>query len=453
MVKHCSTRAGIRTAHRLTWALAAVATAGSRAASGQVAPPAADPPVAAAVSPAVAAIQADLDRKQYGPAVRAAIKLLAARGDAAGGFSRFQVTMLKGDGLLGQRSFVAAKAAYKDAARATTDPHEQALSTWTLELLRRSKGTTYVPHVNAAAAATVPLDLLSTDGRRAAFGALLDDQLSALEPQVKLASGAASLRQIFPVVQQVQSLTELDEIANATDARTSAVAGPLLDHARTLMANALKGMWTRISDIHSAAVQPVTSSAGTATVNGQPVQQTATGMNGLTAGDVTELRQMIDTSNKIHDAATTFMPLAHGGADKDWGAILNDATRVAGRASDVLNANYSSSSVTTQYPDDGGGYGTTGIGLGGYGTNSTYYPPGGNGTSNGTFPGNTVTTRPTSGGGVGAAPPVGTAPARPAPVATPQPPAAATPPSTPPPPTVREPVPTPIRPRGRTDGY
>ncbi len=125
------------------------------------------------------------------------------------------------------------------------------------------------------------------------------------------------------------------------------------------------------------------------------------------------------------------MPLAAGGAAKDWGAVQNDATRVAGRAADVLNANYASTSVATQYPDDGAGVGTgvnTGITASGYGTNSTYYPPGGNGTSNGTFPNTAVnpngtvrTTTPVTGG---------TTPSHPGLTPTPNPPAV-TPPAKP----------------------
>ena len=374
---------------------AATADRDGRPGPGRAAPP---PP------PAVAEIEIDLQQKQYGPAIRAANKALGLRGPAADGISRFQVLMLRGDGQFASRAIPAARASYHDALLATHDPHEQAVARWTIELVRRARGTTYVPHATAGIAAPAPIDLRDPDGRRAAFSALLDDELSAIGPQVKQAAAAANLPAILPVVQQVQSLMELDQIANGSDARTAATAGALLDHARTLMATALKGMWTRVNDIHTAAVQPVTGTGGTVLVNGQPVEQTVNGVNGLTTQNQAELRDTIATANRIRDAAATFASAAAtGGTTQDWGTVENDATRVAGRAGDVLNANYSSTSVSTQYPDGYGntGLGVTGTGFGGYAGSSTYYPPGATGGVNGTFPNGTTsgqTNGPTYGG-------------------------------------------------------
>ena len=401
MALHTSARNGTVAGRHLLWAAtAAAALTLVPLAQGQVAPAAPNPPAVAAAPPpqavapkpvtppAVVEIQNDLAQKQYAAAIRGASKLLALRGDAAAGFSRFQVTMLKGDAQAGAHALSAAKATYHDALRETRDPTEQALATWTAELFRRARGTAYVPHVAGAGAAAnnVPLDLTDPDGRRAAFAALLDDELSVMGPQLKQAAGSPSLPQILPVVKRVQSLTELDQIANGSDARTSVTAAGLLDHARNLMSNALKGMWTRTGDIYSAATQTVTGGGTAAFINGQPVQQTVTGQNGLTGSDANELRAMVDTCGNIRDAANVFAPLAHGGDDKGWGAILNDANRVAGRAKDVLNANYSAPTVSTQYPGD-----TTGIGggIGGLGVNSNvYYPPGTGGNVYGGFPTN-----------------------------------------------------------------
>ena len=431
MRRHTTSRSSGWTRQRAVWAAAGASLAWAALATGQVAQPPPAPPAGAVASPEVEEIQQELDQKQYAAAVRAASKLLTLRGDAAAGFSRFQVMMLKGDGQVGTHALAAARTTYHDALRETQDPHEQALASWTVELLRRARGTNYVPHVAGPAAVNNngPIDLTDPQNRKSAFAALLEDELSAMGPALKQASGTASLPQILPVVKQVQSLAELDEIANGSDARTAATAGTLLDHARNLMANALKGMWTRISDISASATQVVSNTGPGGFVNGQAVQQTTTTQNGLTGNDANELRAMIDTCGKIHDAATVFMPLAHGGDDKAWGAILNDATRVAGRAADVLNGNYSSTSTT--YPDDANANTTTILPTNGYGNNNTYYPPGGTGGYNGTYPGNNGTTSPRTnapssipnpGGG-------GTKPVPP----TPPPPTPPTPPAQPPP--------------------
>ncbi len=432
MAQHTSDR-GPNTVRTLRLILAVgPVLAGAALARGQAtaAPPAPVPsaaaaaPVLAPTPPAVEQIEADLDQKQYGAAVRDANKLLAVHAGPDAGYSRFQVTMLKGDALIGNHAVTAGKAAYRDALHETHDPHEVALATWTTELFRRAKGTTYVPHVTGAAAAgggNAPIDLVDRDSRKAGFAALLEDELSVLGPDLKQAAATQSLVQIMPAVKRVQALAELDGIANGSDARTAALAGGLLEHARNLMSNALKGMWTRIGDISTAATAPVTQTA-TAFVNGLPTQQATTGQTGLSSADANELRGMIDTCHKILEAADTFAPLSSGTADKDWGAIQNDAGRVGGRARDVLNANYSSTSTSTQYPTDGGyngGYtgGTTVNGT----TGNGYYPTGGTG-QNGTFPNNNggVPTSPqTSPGGTVPTPSTGTTPATPTPPTTP----------------------------------
>ena len=380
-------------------AAAALAIAGlAAAAHGQVAPAPAAPPPAGPVAPAapvtppaVSDLMGMLDRKEYPAAAKAASKLLAQRPDGPNGYSRFQVTMLKGDALAGTRAMGLARGVYQTAQRETRDPHERALAYWTVELFAKAKGTNYVPRMTAANNGG-PIDLVDRDSRKVAFAALLDDEMSRLAPDLKRANRSTALPDIFPAVQRVQMLTELDEVANGSDAKTSAVSGALLERARTLMSTALKGMWTRISDIHASATQQVTSSVGATYANGQPFNQTVTSQNGLTTQDRQELQGMIDTCGKIREAAETFMPLSNGGADKDWGAILNDATRVAGRASDVLQGNYSGTTV-----DNSGAYGTNGYAPGGYGGGyggGGYYGPAGGGyTGPGTGP------TPVNGGG------------------------------------------------------
>ena len=383
MARHTSAR--LLSPARLKLTAAAAVLAVAPAAFGQVAPTPAVPPPPPAAAPAAAPvpqsvtdIQQLIDAKDYAGAVKAAAKLLGQHGPATAGVSRFQVTMLKGDAQAGAKQMAAARAVYLSAVRETRDPHEKALATWTAELFRRAKGTNYVPHQTGAGNGAnngTPIDLIDRDSRKLAFAALLDDELSVLGPKVKTASRTASLVPILPVVQQVQSLAELDQVANGTEDRTDAVAGPLVEHARTLMASALKGMWTRISDIHTSATALTTNTVGTVIVNGFPTQQTTQTQNGLTANDQSELRGMIDTCNKIKDAAETFMPLsaAGGTAAKDWGAVQNDAVRVAGRAHDVLFANYSGSVVSDTGDGSNGGYNNGG----GYGTGTNGYYPGG----------------------------------------------------------------------------
>jgi hypothetical protein len=335
-------------------------------------------PTAAPGSPSMDALQNDLDQKQYPAAVRTASKLLALRGPAAEGLSRFRITMLKGEAQVGMRAMSAAANTFKSALKETKDPHEKALAKWTGELFARAKGTVYVPKtIGAGLDQTAPIDLMDRDNRKAAFGAMLDDDLSALSPKLKSAVVSQNILQIWPVLEQVVSLDQLDVIANGNDDKTTTIASSLLDHSRNLLSNALKGMWARVGDIDNHA-NYVTNTPTTVVINGQYVTQNVSQKNGLTQSNKNELNSTIATCLKIHDAAEVFLPLAK--SDKDWGAILNDADRVAGRASDVLNADYGSATSNTTY--DNGAGSLTGLPAG------TQQPQ---------FPGNTTTTpqRPT----------------------------------------------------------
>jgi hypothetical protein len=218
---------------------------------------------------------------------------------------------------------------------------------------------------------TAPINLMDHDKRKDAFGAMLDDDLSKLSPDLKAAAVSQSLPQIFPVLEKVESLDQLDVIANGNDDKTAEAANALLDHSRNLLANALKSMWSRVSDIENHA-NIVTNTPNTLLVNGQYVTENISRKNGLSDANRTELKNDIATCSKIHDAAEVFIPMAK--TDKDWPAILSDADRVAGRASDILNADYGQ--TTSQ--ENPGGYNSgsyTGQPLGGTGIPTTPVTP------------------------------------------------------------------------------
>jgi len=320
------------------------------------APPATQP--SADVVTMVTDIQANIDTKQFPAAVKAAAKVLALHGPAAVGVDRFQVTMLKGYAQAGMKSMSTAVITFKSAIKETKDPREIALAKWTAELFRTAGSITYVPKsVGAGGQKRGPFDLLDADQRKDAFAALLDDDLALLDPKVKEATISQKLPEIFPVLQQVVDLDQLDQIANGDDDKTTTLASGLLDHARNLLTNALKSDWARVGDIDAHA--NITTTVPTQVViNNSLVTQTTTRKNGLSDSNRTELNNIISVCQKIHDAAESFLPLSK--SDKDWSTIISDADRVASRASDVLNADYGGTTSSGSTVNDGGG----GIGLG-----------------------------------------------------------------------------------------
>jgi hypothetical protein len=281
-----------------------------------------------------------LDDHQYTAAIKLASKLLLLKGKAAEGQNRYELTMLKGEGQLGAKTISLAISTFESAVKETTDPHEIAVAQWTAELVRRSSGMKYTPKTTPAGGIKpAPIDLLDRAQRPAAFSAMFDDEMAVLQPKIDSAKTARNLPQVYPVLDKLGKLKQLDIIANGNDDKTAKNSAALLDHARELMSSALKGMWTRVNDIEHAANQTTTIQQ-TVMINGNPFTQNITRKNGLSPANQQELKDDIDTCNKIQQAANDLSQLAKN--DKDWAPVMNDADRVSGKAKDVMNADYGS---------------------------------------------------------------------------------------------------------------
>jgi hypothetical protein len=286
-------------------------------------------------------VKAALDRKDYSTTVKLASRLLGLHGNAAAGLNRYELFTLKGEGHFGLHAVPMAIEAYNYALKETTDPHEIAEAKATILLFKRASGSNYVPKTTPPGGTKPPpIDLLDRTQRKAAFAALLDDELTPIQPKIKSASSASSLTVIFPVLQQVEDLVALDRLANDNDDKTKQISGDLVEHARTLITTALKGMWSRVDDIDKAANTKTTTSIQVpVTTSGLYVTKQTVHKAGLSQSNKSELQNIISTCDKIQPAAQAFMQSA-GNEDKDWAAITADATRVGSRAKDVLNADY-----------------------------------------------------------------------------------------------------------------
>jgi uncharacterized phage infection (PIP) family protein YhgE len=322
------------------------------------------PVLAAGASPAsqpsADTVQGLIDARQYQAAVKTASKLLAMHGPAAADLDRFDLTMLKGYAQAGMHSNSSAVMTFRAAEKETKDPNQLALAKWTSELFHTAGSSTFKPKTAPLGAPKPgPFDLLNSDKRKQAFGALLDDNLTLLDPKLKAATISQNLNQIWPVLQQVMDLDNLDVIANGNDDKTQQLASSLLDHSRNLLSNALKEDWARVSDIDTHA--NITNTVPTQLyVNNTLVTQTITKKNGLSDNNKSELNNIIQTCQKIHDAANAFMSLAK--SDSGWTTILSDSDRVASRASDVLNADYGQAVSSSSSTDSGfSGYQQTGV--------------------------------------------------------------------------------------------
>ncbi len=280
-------------------------------------------------------------------------KLLSLRDSAAQGLDPYQLYMLKGESYIGLKMTAPAIEAFSAAAKATSDPHELAFAKCTVLLLKNSNATTYVPKTAPAGGVKPgPIPLNDPAQRAAAFSALLDDQLAALQPKIDAASKSPQIPPIYPVVQQLADLKNLDLVANGNDDRTIKISTALLEHAHNMIVAALKGMWAREDEINKNAnqttvntqINPLVNNTVPGAGNITTVQQA-----GLSDDNRNELKDMIDLCGKIHDAADTLMAMSSADKDKEWAAVISDAGRIASRANDMLNF-VASPVYTSAYP-------------------------------------------------------------------------------------------------------
>src|SRR5271170_1848947 len=220
----------------------------------------ADPPTTApapaATQPSTDAIDQLLQTHQYAAALRMTNKLLSLGDSAAQGLDPYQLFSRKGEAYIGLKSTDAAIGTFTAAAKATSDPQELAVAKCTVLLLKSSSPTAYVPKTAPAGGVKPgPIPLNDPLQRPAAFTALLDDQLSALQPKIDDAAKSPQLPPIYPVLQQLDGMKDLDLVANGNTDRTVKLSAGLLDHAHNMIVAALKGMWARLDEINNIANQ------------------------------------------------------------------------------------------------------------------------------------------------------------------------------------------------------
>jgi hypothetical protein len=312
----------------------------ARAAGAPTTAPAATP---APPAPTIDEVQSALSQKDYQTAIKLASKLLALHGPAAQGLNRYQLLMAKAEAQVGMKTVSSASLTFRAAAKETGDLREKGLAQWTGELLHRAGSTTYTPKQGAITGEKRgPFDLTDLDQRKDALAALLDEYLTAIAPDVKTATRSQKLPEILPVLKRIADLNLLDIVVNGSDDKTAGLGNELLDHARTLLTTALKTDWARLNDIdaHASATTTVPVQQ---IVNGQSVTQNVTRANGLSNSNRQEISNIIEVCGKIHDAADSFAQYAKD--EKDWAVIISDTDRVLGKASDILNTNYSANAT------------------------------------------------------------------------------------------------------------
>jgi hypothetical protein len=259
-----------------------------------------------------------------------ATRVLQLKGDAAKGYNRAKVQMLKGEAQLHLKQVSPALDAFAAAAKEATDPKDAALATATDMLVRKSPGLKYTVRPRGGGKPEV-LDILDEAGRKQALAALYAEEAAAAAPKLKAAESAKLLPVIIDALKALTHLGALEQAANGTDEKTAASAKELGTHAQALMNEAVQSI--------ANDVQKIGLSANSVTRQNDPNGGYVMVKRGLSQVDTRALRADVTNGGKIADAAKELSAVTKVAS---LTAVASDASKAVADAQRLLDTDWSS---------------------------------------------------------------------------------------------------------------
>ena len=132
--------------------------------------------------------------------------------------------------------------------------------------------------------------------------------------------------------------------ATGGDEKTKPAVADVAEHAHGLLQTNLQTMAARVADVRRSANATNTSYQQQRTAAGGYNNVPVVTKAGLTQSNVSELRTIKDTCQKIGPAAEAFAKSSAdaGGGAAAWDTLSADAGRTASQVDDVLGADYGS---------------------------------------------------------------------------------------------------------------
>jgi hypothetical protein len=258
-----------------------------------------------------------------------ATRVLQIKGEAAKGYNRAKVLMLKAEAQLRLKQVSQALEAFAAAAKEATDPKEAATATATEILVRKSPGLKYTLRPKGGGKPEM-LDILDEAGRKQAMAALYADEAALAAPKIKAAENAKTLPVIIEALKTVAHLGALELAANGTDEKTAASAKELGTHAQTLMTDAVRSIANDVQKIGLSANSVMRQSDG----NGGYIMA----KRGLSPQDTRALRADADNGGKIADAAKELSTVTKV---TTLAAVATEANKAVADAQRLLDTDWS----------------------------------------------------------------------------------------------------------------
>jgi len=273
--------------------------------------------IARADSPAVLDAKQKMDAGQYADALQSIAKSLAATSKETDAVERYQLLMLKGEGLLHTGAFDLAAGAFDSAAYTATDNRDVIAARADALLVRASPTGKYRPDAVAE-----PIDIVNPESRKKAFAAMRQNLAKSVKPQLEKALASPTLQ---PMIDLLPSMLDLAHLDMALDGSVTTTKDDLLKlgvRARELMNTELRRVSIRMAVMENAA----NSWDGGF-------------RRGLNSNERNDLRDTVTYLQRIDSTARTARRRAIelGFDGKAWEPIIADAGDLAERAKAILD--------------------------------------------------------------------------------------------------------------------
>ena len=288
---------------------------------------------------------------KYGDVVKETTRQIGLTGPSAASVDKFAVLSLRGESQLRLKQVLPAADSFAKAAKETKEPKDASIARATEVLLKKSPALSYTPKPTKADAKPAPIGVVEDADRKKAFEALWVDEWAAVSPKLEKFKEEKSLPAVMDAVKLVGAAHAIDVAAHGDATDSAAAMTALGDHAREIIGAAMKSMMSRVGEIQTVADKQQTQT-GRAPGGGGILVATK---RGLYSNDIKELKGIIDTCNKIAPASKE-LATAMGEDATKFDDVKKQSEEVAGRAKEVLDADYGNSGQATGGNAGGRGY-------------------------------------------------------------------------------------------------
>ncbi len=270
----------------------------------------------AAGVPTMGELNALVEKGEYREALKGLFRATELKGEAAMGYDRYELLMLRGECQLQLKEQPSARETFAAAKKEADagEKVERSAKAGAMELLiSRSTAFTYKANTGEEKDKEV-VSILDRTKRGRAMQLLLADEMAGVKARYEAALKAKSLLRVMEFAKVASGVRSLELVAAGNNTKTTTMFADLAKHAAELMDAEGTAMLARAGAIKRRAEVLVTEQVDVVDPAGKRLPTTRIRRVGLTGADKLAIKQMAETSGKFAPAA------------KELGSALGTAT-------------------------------------------------------------------------------------------------------------------------------